>query len=158
MTHEEMSNFTHEELSYFSHAELSLDKILLLQKIVSDESIDIPQNIQIKIYNMCQTALSEMEKVGAIIPQDSKKLFDHPITQKIIEKILSLTIDALAGFLIGSGIKVGIQHFSIEYNKTETTKTEYITDGLDNSITDIIESIQKETNIKVDINGLSFTK
>ena len=72
MTYDEMSNFTHEEISHFIHGELSLEKAQLLYRILNDDNAEIPTSIQDKLYTLCNSKISELEKSHTKIPTDIK--------------------------------------------------------------------------------------
>lgn len=158
MTYDEMSNFTNEELSHFSHGELSLDKVKLLYKILDDDNIEIPLPIQDRLYALCNNTIYELEKSHTKIPAEIKKIMSQPHSRKLLQKVLGWLLKLLATSLISAGIKsVHVEEIDIWYNKSTFQNTYYIYNGeLNNDIDMIIESINTTTNIKIDIENMTF--
>lgn len=153
-----MSNFTHEELSHFTHGEISLDKIKLLYKILSDDNIEIPTSIQDKLYALCNNTISELEKSHTKIPAEIKEIMSQPHSRKLLKKVLGWLIKLLATSLISAGIKsIHVDKIDIDYNKSTIQNTYYISNGgLNDDIATIIESINTTTNIKINIENLTY--
>lgn len=158
MTHDEMSNFTHEELSHFTHGELSLEKVQLLYKILDDDNAKIPTSIQDKLYALCNNTISELEKSNTKIPSEIKKIMSQPHSRKLLTKVIKWLIKLLATSLISAGIKsINVDKIDIDYNKSTIQNTYYIFNGgLNDDIITIIESINETTNVKIDIENLTY--
>lgn len=158
MTYDEMNNFTHEELSHFTHGELSLEKVQLLYEILNDDTIEIPTIIQDKLYALCNHTISELEKSHIRIPDEIKKILSQPYSKKILKVFLKWLIKLLATSLISAGIKsIHIDKIDVNYNKSTIQNTYYISNGgLNDDIDLIIESINNTTNIKIDIENLTY--
>lgn len=158
MTHDEMSNFTHEELSHFTHGELSLEKVQLLYKILDDDNAKIPTSIQDKLYALCNNTISELEKSNTKIPSEIKKIMSQPHSRKLLAKVIKWLIKLLATSLISAGIKsINVDKIDIDYNKSTIQNTYYIFNGgLNDDIITIIESINETTNVKIDIENLTY--
>ena len=158
MTHDEMSKFTHEELSHFRHGELSLEKAQLLYRILDDDNAAIPISIQDKLYALCNNTISELEKSHTKIPTEIKEIMSKPHSRKLLIKVLGWLIKLLATSLISAGIKsINVDKIDIDYNKGTIQNTYYISNGgLNDDIVTIIESINTTTNIKIDIENLTY--
>lgn len=158
MTHDEMGYFTHEELSQFTHGELSFEKAQLLYKILDDDNIEIPLPIQNKLYTLCNNTILELEKSHTYIPSEIKKIMSQPRSRKLLKKVLLWLIKLLATSLISAGIKsIHVDKIDIDYNKSIIQNTYYISNGgLNDDINMIIESINTTTNIKIDIENLTY--
>lgn len=158
MTYDEMSKFTHEELSCFTHGELSLQKVKLLYDILNDDAAEIPTSIQDKLYALCNNTISELKKSNTIIPSDIKKIMSQPHSKKLLKKVIGWLIKLLATSLISAGIKsINIDKIDIDYNKSTIQNTYYISNGgLNDDLVTIIESINETTNIKIDIENLTY--
>ncbi len=158
MTYDEMSNFTHEELSHFTHGELSLEKVQLLYNILNDNSIEIPVQIQDKLYALCSNTIVELEKSHVKIPNKIKEIMSQPHSRKLLIKVIAWLIKLLATSLISAGIKsIHIDEIDFDYNKSTIQNTYYISNGgLNDDVNTIIESINTTTNIKIDIENLTY--
>ncbi len=153
-----MSNFTHEELSHFTHGELSLEKTQLLYNILNDDSIEIPVQIQDKLYALCNNTITELEKSHVKIPDKIKKIMSQPHSRKLLTKVMAWLIKLLAASLISAGIKsIHIDEIDFDYNKNTIQNTYYISNGgLNDDINTIIESINTTTNVKINIENLTY--
>lgn len=158
MTYEEMSNFTHEELAYFTNGELSYEKAQLLFKILDNDTIEIPISIQDKLYALCNNTIIELEKSHIKIPDEIKEIMSQPHSRKLLKKIFMWLIKLLATSLISAGIKsIHIEEITINYNKNTIQNTYYISSGgLNDDIDIIIESINNTTDIKIDIENMTY--
>lgn len=158
MTYDEMSKFTHEELAHFTHGELSLEKVQLLYKILDNDNVKIPISIQDKLYALCNNTISELEKSNTKIPSEIKKIMSQPHSKKMLAKVIKWIIKLLATSLISAGIKsINIDKIDIDYNKSTIQNTYYISNGgLNDDLITIIESINETTNIKIDIENLTY--
>lgn len=158
MTYDEMSKFTHEELSCFTHGEISLQKVKLLYDILNDDNAKISTSIQDKLYALCNNTISELEKSNTKIPSEIKKIMSQPHSKKLLKKVIGWLIKLLATSLISAGIKsINIDKIDIDYNKSTIQNTYYISNGgLNDDLVTIIESINETTNVKIDIENLTY--
>lgn len=158
MTYDEMSKFTHEELSCFTHGEVSLQKVKLLYNILNDDGAKIPSFIQDKLYALCNNTISELEKSNTKIPSEIKEIMNKPHSKKLLKKVIGWLMKLLATSLISAGIKsINIDKIDIDYNKSTIQNTYYISNGgLNDDLITIIESINETTNIKIDIENLTY--
>lgn len=153
-----MSNFSREELSHFTHGELSLEKVQLLYNILNDDNAKIPISIQDKLYVLCNNTISELEKSKTKIPLEIKEIMSQPHSKKMLKKVFGWLIKLLTTSLISAGIKsINIDKIDIDYNKSTIQNTYYISNGgLNDDIITIIESINETTNIRIDIENLTY--
>ena len=158
MTHEEMSNFTHEEISCFTHYELALDKLKLLYKILSNENIEISEDILKKLHAVCSNTISDIEKSSKIsIPQRIKNILTKfKPSQKELSSVVKFIIKLLISSLIASGVKsVSVKNLDFNFSKESVKTTYYISNGeLDNDMNIIIEEIKKSTNIDISLDDV----
>ena len=85
-------------------------------------------------------------------------ILSQPHSKKLLKKVIGWLIKLLATSLISAGIKsINIDKIDIDYNKSTIQNTYYISNGgLNDDLVIIIESINKTTNIKIDIENLTY--